>query len=234
MKRLIAVRCTFGRLVGHFCVLGVWACLIVPTAQAQVWTYTDAQGVVQFGNEKPVEKSAVLLAGPGLQGEALVADTIDPTAERSLAQIDASPKYQAVREQISQVAEAHGVEHELIKAVVAAESAFNPQAVSPKGAVGLMQLMPATARRYGVQAEAGHSVSKRLTDPLLNLQTGTRYLADLLKMFNGQVELAVAAYNAGENAVLRAGRAVPNYPETRQYVRKVLGLYQTMLSVGRR
>lgn len=208
--------------------------MMVPAAQAQVWTYTDAQGVVQFGNEKPSDKGAVLLSGPGVQAETPVVDGVDPMAERSLALIDASPKYHAVREQISQVAEAHGVEHELIKAVVAAESAFNPQAVSPKGAVGLMQLMPATARRYGVQAEAGHTVSKRLTDPWLNLQTGTRYLADLLKMFNGQVELAVAAYNAGENAVLRAGRAVPNYPETRQYVRKVLGLYHTMLSASGR
>ena len=131
----------------------------------------------------------------------------------------------------------HGVDHHLLKAVVAAESGFNPLAVSPKGAVGLMQLMPATAQQYGVLADTAparndrgeplplRSVSQKLTDARLNLDVGARHLAYLLRLYPGRLELAVAAYNAGEGAVQRAGRAVPNYRETQGYVKSVLGLY---------
>ena len=90
-------------------------------------------------------------------------------------------------------------------AVIPAESGYNPNAVSRKGATGLMQLMPDTARRYGVQ---------NILDPVQNIHGGVRYLKDLLAMFNGDIELALAGYNAGENAVIRAGRRIPPYPET--------------------
>jgi soluble lytic murein transglycosylase-like protein len=101
------------------------------------------------------------------------------------------------------------------------ESGFNAQARSPKGAIGLMQVMPATAARYG---------DFDLYSPEQNLDVGTRYLRDLLAMFNGNVQLAVAAYNAGENAVLRSGRRVPAYPETQRYVPMVLERYNRFQS----
>src|SRR6185295_10750786 len=106
----------------------------------------------------------------------------------------------------------------LVHAVIRAESGYNTNAVSSKGAIGLMQLIPATAQRYGVQDSY---------DPTQNIQGGTRYLRDLMKMFNGNLELAIAGYNAGENAVIRAGNRVPPYPETLAYVPKVLGFYRS-------
>jgi len=104
----------------------------------------------------------------------------------------------------------------LIKSVMHAESGFKPNAVSHKGASGLMQLMPGTARRYGVTS---------IFDPRQNVMGGARYLSYLLERFNGDLELALAGYNAGENAVDDNG-GVPPYAETRHYVRKVAALYQ--------
>ncbi|MCU0833793.1 MAG: lytic transglycosylase domain-containing protein [Chromatiaceae bacterium] len=104
---------------------------------------------------------------------------------------------------------------ELLHAVVRTESAYNPSAVSSAGAVGLMQLMPATAARYGVSD---------IWDPGQNLRGGARYLRDLLNLFEHDLRLALAAYNAGEGAVIRHGRQIPPYPETQSYVRKVLQL----------
>jgi soluble lytic murein transglycosylase-like protein len=105
----------------------------------------------------------------------------------------------------------------LLHAVVRVESAYNPRAVSKKGAQGLMQLMPGTASRYGVIDSY---------DPRQNLEGGARYLSDLLKEFEYDIKLALAAYNAGENAVRRYGNAIPPYPETINYVDKVLGIYE--------
>lgn len=104
----------------------------------------------------------------------------------------------------------------LVHAVVDAESAYDPHAVSRAGAVGLMQLMPATARHYGVRER---------TDPEQNLDGGTRYLSHLLQRFNGDLQISIAAYNAGEDAVIRYGHRIPPYPETRGYVKKVLDYF---------
>jgi soluble lytic murein transglycosylase-like protein len=113
----------------------------------------------------------------------------------------------------------------LLQALIAAESGFDAQAVSPKGAVGLMQLMAPTAARYGVKSDRRSSIAQKLTDPAINLSAGTRYLRDLMAMFPGRLDLALAAYNAGEGAVQRAGNKIPNYPETQNYVKTVLQLY---------
>jgi hypothetical protein len=110
-------------------------------------------------------------------------------------------------------------------AAATAESGFDAQAVSPKGAVGLMQLMVATASRYGVRADRHGAIAQKLTDPAVNLRAGSRYLRDLIALFPGRLDLAVAAYNAGEGAVQRAGNKIPNYPETQNYVKTVLQLY---------
>ena len=112
---------------------------------------------------------------------------------------------------IQQVARENGVDPSLVKAVALVESGFDPKAVSSKGAKGLMQLMPETARRYGVSD---------VTDPYQNLRAGAAHLRDLLDEFEGNVPLALAAYNAGSGAVRRYG-GVPAYPETQDYVKKI-------------
>ena len=117
---------------------------------------------------------------------------------------------------IAQAAKAHSLPPALLHAVITAESAYDPDAVSTAGAVGLMQLMPGTAQRYGVG-------NRR--DPTANVSGGTRYLADLLTMFDDNLVLALAAYNAGENAVISYGRRIPPYKETETYVRRVLKYY---------
>lgn len=116
---------------------------------------------------------------------------------------------------IERHAKARGLDPALVHAVVRAESAYRPAAVSPKGAVGLMQVMPDTARRFG---------RFDLKDPAGNLAAGTAYLSYLLDLF-GDLSLALAAYNAGEGAVLRHGRQVPPYAETRAYVAAILKRY---------
>lgn len=117
---------------------------------------------------------------------------------------------------IEQAAAKHQVDAKLVHAVIQTESAYNADAVSPKGAVGLMQLMPATARRFGVMDSSA---------PEQNIDGGTRYLKHLITMFEPNIDLAVAAYNAGENAVIRHNNSIPPYPETQNYVRQVLALY---------
>jgi Transglycosylase SLT domain len=117
---------------------------------------------------------------------------------------------------IQAAATANNIDAALIRAVISAESGYNPHAVSRAGAVGLMQLMPETASRYNVA---------NVRDPEQNIHGGARYLRDLLQMFNNDVRLAVAAYNAGEQAVMKYGNRVPPYPETLAYVPKVLKFY---------
>lgn len=114
---------------------------------------------------------------------------------------------------------ATGVDAALLHAVITVESGYNHNAVSPKGATGLMQLLPSTARRYG---------TVNLRDPGENIHAGARYLRDLLTLFDNNLELALAAYNAGENAVIRHGRRLPPYSETRRYVPLVVAHYQRL------
>jgi soluble lytic murein transglycosylase-like protein len=114
---------------------------------------------------------------------------------------------------------------ELLQALIAAESGFNVTAISPKGALGLMQLIPETAARYGVQGDRRTSQQQKLFDPHTNIHAGSHYLRDLLTLFKGQLDLALAAYNAGEGAVQKAGNKIPNYPETQNYVRTVTQMY---------
>ncbi len=122
---------------------------------------------------------------------------------------------------LSRAAADSGLDPHLVHAVAWAESGFRPEAVSAKGAMGLMQLMPATARQYGVSDPF---------DPWQNAQGGSRLLRDLLDRYAGDARLALAAYNAGPLAVERAGRAVPDYPETQAYVTKVLARQRHLLA----
>ena len=127
-------------------------------------------------------------------------------------------------QEIVSAARKAGIDPALVHAVIGVESAYNARAVSPKGAVGLMQVIPDTARRYGVED---------LLNPRHNLSAGTQYLSYLMRIFDGDLRLVLAAYNAGENAVLRHGRRIPPYAETRGYVPRVMGIYDALLLQGR-
>lgn len=120
---------------------------------------------------------------------------------------------------VEEVSRAYGLESALVHAVIAVESSYNPKAVSKAGAAGLMQLMPDTARRYGVTDAF---------DPMQNLRGGANYLRDLLNLFGSDVSLAVAAFNAGEHAVMKHGNRIPPYRETLRYVPRVLDHYERL------
>jgi len=179
------------------------------------------------GESFSTEKSDRLMPGQGkagIGGNQIPAGSAHaPT--KLLAYFDVSPNYKAVKHLLKDASQTHGIDYELLQALIATESGFNTFAVSPKGAVGLMQLMPPTAERYGVKADKTTPIEKKLTDPKTNIKAGASYLRDLIKMFPGQLELALAAYNAGEGAVQRAGNKIPNYPETKNYVKTVMQLY---------
>lgn len=132
----------------------------------------------------------------------------------AVAKIDAP--FSSIVETASRI---HGVEGRLVHAVIWAESSYNPKAVSSSGATGLMQLMPETAKRYGV---------RDAFDPAQNINGGVKHLKELLDQFDGDLELAVAAYNAGPNAVIRAGNRIPPYPQTAAYVPKVIAYYHRL------
>ncbi|MDP3250162.1 MAG: lytic transglycosylase domain-containing protein [Polaromonas sp.] len=202
-------------------------------ARADVWGYVDSQGVAHFSAERLDERYQLFFrsgesfdtsrggkASPGAYGNGM------PGAPpKLLAFFDVSPNYKAVKHLLREASVAHDIDYELLQALIATESGFNTHAVSPKGAVGLMQLMPPTAQRYGVRADKNSPIEKKLTDPKTNIRAGSRYLRYLIDLFPGQLELAVAAYNAGEGAVQRYGNKIPNYPETKNYVKTVMQLY---------
>ena len=211
------------------------------SAHADLWAYVDSRGVTHFAAEKIDANYSLFFRGDqfdstrdgapdtSINSNAPADYSLDSARDaagaRKLAFIDISPGYKRVRTHIRSAAENSGLEYELLKAVIATESGFDAQAVSPKGAVGLMQLMPATASRFGVSADKKRSVAQKLEDPVTNLGAGASYLRYLLKMFDGRKDLALAAYNAGEGSVQRAGNQIPSYRETQNYVKSVLGLY---------
>lgn len=207
------------------------AALVAAPACAEVWGYVDEKGVAHFASEKVDERYELFFRGgesfdtrKGVGTPRAVA-VPSRSASKLIAYFDISPRYKQVKHHLREAAREHEIEMELLQALIATESGFDPRAVSPKGAVGLMQIMPATAERYGVRGDAKTTVSKKLVDPRTNIRTGTRYLRDLMRRFPGQLELALAAYNAGEGAVQRAGNRIPNYRETQNYVKTVMQLY---------
>jgi soluble lytic murein transglycosylase-like protein len=188
---------------------------VAQSAVADIYMLKDERGVVHFTNIPQGDKRFKLVrkeaSTPPLTAAAGMPQYMLPTEEMIR-------RYSPIIDSMSRT---HNVEPALVHAVITAESGYNPGAVSRVGARGLMQLMPDTARRFGVQ---------NIMDPTENIQGGVRYLRELLTLFNGNKELAVAAYNAGENAVIRAGNRVPNYTETVNYVPKVLGIYRKFQS----
>jgi soluble lytic murein transglycosylase-like protein len=175
------------------------AILALPVAGSAsgMYSYVGGDGVIRVTNIPP---KALVVRSAGQRG------AVDPGSRRGTGSYD---------EHICTAAERHRLPPPLLKAVVAVESNFDPVAVSWKGATGLMQLMPATARDLEV-ADA--------LDPTQNISGGARYLRLLHDRFGGDLEKVLAAYNAGPEAVRRAGGAIPPFKETREYVRRVLAI----------
>lgn len=183
-------------------------------AMAQIYKYTDDNGVVHFTNQKPVGID-------GLQTLNFPCYASDPTC--SQVNWERVPlNTWLFDEEIRSAARLYGVDTSLIRAIIHAESAYQPDALSPRGAQGLMQLMPATQQELEVSDPF---------DPRGNILGGAAYLAQMLATFDGDVELAAAAYNAGPGAV-RNHRGIPPYRETRDYVKRVTILYRRYRLAG--
>ena len=178
-------------------------------ADSSIYTYTGNDGSVYLSNVPSDQRYVVLIPEFGEIPRS-------PVSPSKKAGAGASPNRGSFAPVIDRVASQYGLDSAFLHAVIAVESNYNPSARSAKGASGLMQLMPETAKRYGV-ADA--------FDPEQNIDGGARYLRDLSKMFDGDLSLTLAAYNAGENSVLRNQNRIPKIRETLDYVPKVLARY---------
>lgn len=185
-----------------------------PAAQADVYTRVDESGAMQFSSV-PAEGFALYFKDTlGTTAGTTAASAADTTTPPAQTRRDDEAPYAS---QVRAAARATNVDAALIHAVMSVESGNNPAARSRAGAVGLMQLMPGTARRYNV---------KNRLDPAQNIRGGASYLRDLSAMFNNNLQLVLAAYNAGEQAVVKYGHRIPPFRETAAYVPKVMAYYR--------
>ncbi len=190
--------------------IGVTALAIAGACRADVYVSGNEGEVPLFASHRADSSFRLLIRDP-------VAATPAPLGPpRASAPRAFQNRRRVLDPLIERVARVHAVDAALVRAVVEVESRFDSLAISPKGAVGAMQLMPGTAARYGV---------KDRRDALRNVEAGVAYLKDLLDRFGGNVALALAAYNAGEGAVARHGNRIPRYRETMLYVPQVLNAY---------
>jgi len=188
-------------------ILMAWLWLCVVPACGQIASYVDERGKRVYVNADE----------PAPRGSPRRANSAQPRTKLAVFRTGALPQYQKewLERMVKEAAERHRVDPALVRAVVEAESSWNPSAVSRKGALGLMQLVPGTAQRFGVAD---------VFDPQENLEAGVKYLRTLLERYDGDLNRSLAAYNAGEHAVDRA-RGVPNFPETRLYVQRITDSY---------
>jgi soluble lytic murein transglycosylase-like protein len=177
-------------------------------ANSKIYTYLDAQGQRHYTDVPDNNRYRLLDLSP--QDRTVSGERYDALLLAKAGQYDAIIEKAAISTE---------VEANLLRAVIVVESGFNSHAVSKRGAVGLMQLMPATATRYGVSNPY---------DPLQNVHAGARYLKFLMGHFGNNVRLALAAYNAGEDAVDRNGGQIPPFYETQVYVPRVMKIYKML------
>jgi hypothetical protein len=197
-------------------------------AQAEVWAFVDADGVAHVAPQQVDSRyRRVIGDAPGGNGSEAVPGKADRT-EGLLLWLQIAPEVKALAPLLREASAAHGVDEELLKAVIAVESGFNARAVSPRGAIGLMQITPVTGDRYATPAERRTPAATRLLDPKINVHTGARMLADLNRRYGG-IDVALAAWNAGEGTVRRHGGRLPDIAETRAHVQMVLELYWALL-----
>jgi len=206
----MVVKWRFGTILLAFT---VWQCAIPQLSRAEIYSYRDEGGKIHLAN-RPSGQIVPLRRGI-INGRT---NGYRASLERGPASFGNS-RYDNL---ILRAAEHYSVGFGLIKAVIHAESSFNPRAVSRRGALGLMQLMPGTARELGV---------RDMFDPEQNILGGTRYLKQMLELYNDNLRLSLAAYNAGSAAVDRIG-GVPPFPETHDYIRRVLSLMRVYGSAG--
>ena len=179
---------------------------------------TQAEGLVWYRVSSSAPAASVPQP-PEIIPAATLPATRVPVATHTLASMARQARLADYLPLILEVSERYQVDPLLLRAVIQVESAWQPSAISPKGAIGLMQVMPATGLRFG---------KSTLQDPRNNVEAGAAYLQWLIQRFNGRIELALAGYNAGEGKVDRHGQAIPPYPETQQYVKKVLANYAAL------
>lgn len=188
-----------------------------PTTRADYAVLRSGMRLHITGYVREGDKMRLTLVGGSVEVPATEVVRIEP--EDRFTPLPPQPAAPSAMDPFSQIihdaAQKHGLDEELIRSVIAAESNFNPRAVSPRQAMGLMQLLPETAARYAV---------KDIFDAAENVDAGTRYLKDLLGQYHGDLALALAAYNAGPDKVVQYG-GVPPYTETRTYVRRVTVKY---------
>ena len=200
-------------------------------AHAELWGYVDGRGVAHFSPRQVDSRWQLVL---GERPQALSVPGKADAAGRLLVWLEIAPEVKAVQPLLREAARRHGVDAELLKAIIAVESGFDARAQSPRGALGLMQLMPEAADRYASAAERRRPVAERLLDPRQNVLTGARMLSDLLRRHH-RIDHALAAWNAGEGTV-RRHRGLPPIAETQAHVQQVLELYWALLqhSLGAR
>jgi soluble lytic murein transglycosylase-like protein len=195
----------------YLATLGLCAAAIAPSASAQIMRTVDTSGREMFVNADPPVLTKLQAAAKPRATIYLPGESSFMGAGRPELSIDRDGAEKLVRE----AAERHNVDPALVRAVIETESNWNPAAYSRKGAAGLMQLIPTTAQRYG---------ANDVFNPQQNIDAGVRHLKWLLERYNGNLDLALAAYNAGEGAVDRA-HGIPAFRETRNYVQKVQDAY---------
>jgi soluble lytic murein transglycosylase-like protein len=193
--------------------IGIISVAAAIPARADVFSFVDGDGVTHLSNVPTDPRFQFLLATP--------AEKTQSGESYNRVLLAKSVDFDPI---IEKAALAASVEADLLRAVIAVESGFNARAVSKAGAVGLMQLMPATAKRYGAADRY---------DPRQNVHAGARYLKSLIDRYGKDLELALAAYNAGEDAVDRCGRCIPAFQETQAYVPKVMRVYETLVAQTR-
>jgi soluble lytic murein transglycosylase-like protein len=190
--------------------------LFPAASHAQVYVGDAVAGEsVVLSNFRSLDAPQLLIAAPRISVEPAVSGLVESSSSQSMPanRLQLPPSSPELRRVIDEVAAKVGISADLLHAVIATESRYNSRALSPRGAIGLMQLLPATAKRFGAQDPYA---------PQENVLAGAQYLKWLMVMFQDDLELVLAAYNAGEQAVLKAGGRIPPYAETRAYVPRVL------------
>lgn len=195
--------------------------LSVPV-RAEIWGYVDDNGEVHLANKK-LNNRYQLFTRSGELNDVVIA----PGSAKDLPKVAAprvnkglAANYNAL---VQEIARQHRIDPALLHAVISVESGYAPSALSNKGAMGLMQVMPATGARFGITD---------LNNPRANITAGAKYLKFLMALFKQDLPLVLAAYNAGEGAVQQYRNSIPPYPETRNYVAKVLAIYQGQQPFG--
>lgn len=197
------------RLAGVWKLLLATLCAANNLAWGDIYSFTDANGTQNFSNV-PTDTRYVLM----LRTDEPVKQTV---SEAHVVNKFNNPRQKTFYTEINHAAALYHLDPALLRAVIATESGYEANAVSRKGAMGLMQLMPETARRYGATDPF---------NPVQNIHAGARYLNSLLRRFGNDLNLALAAYNSGENNVVKFGERIPPFAETTAYVPRVMGLYR--------